>query len=184
MSNPGFARLDQLRDVESLNHYATAVARGEDPAEVIRALAYKGRDNARVPMSWDASPGAGFTTGTPWLDLHPLSSSVNAAVQVDDPDSVFAHYRRLIALRHAEPCVAHGRFRMLLADHEQLYCFERTLGDTRLLVAANLSSAAGVVPDLSELAAWSSAAISSRPFPAPVPPPPTRSLLGNPGSSA
>jgi oligo-1,6-glucosidase len=73
MSNPGFTRLDQLRDVESLNHYATAVARGENPADVMRALAYKGRDNARVPLPWDASPGAGFTTGTPWLDLHPRS---------------------------------------------------------------------------------------------------------------
>jgi oligo-1,6-glucosidase len=86
-----------------------------------------------------------------------MSGSVNAAAQVDDPDSVFSHYRRIIALRHAEPCVAHGTFRMLLADHEQLYCFERSFGDTRLLVVANLSSAADVVPDLSELAAWSSA---------------------------
>ena len=171
MSNPGFTRIDQLRDVESVNHYTTAVARGEDPADVIRALSYKGRDNARVPMSWDASPGAGFTTGRPWLDLHPLSGSVNAAAQVDDPDSVFSHYRRLVALRHAEPCVAHGTFRMLLADHEQLYCFERILGDTRLLVVANLSSAADVVPDLSELAAWSAAEtlIASVPGSSPAP---------------
>ena len=171
MSNPGFTRLEQLRDVESLNHYATAVARGEAPADVIRALAYKGRDNARVPMSWDASPSAGFTTGTPWLDLHPLSGTVNAAAQVDDPDSVFTHYRRLIALRHAEPCVAHGTFRMLLAEHEQLYCFERSFGDTRLLVEANLSSAADVVPDLFELAAWTSAEslIASIPGPTPAP---------------
>jgi oligo-1,6-glucosidase len=164
-------RVDQLRDVESLNHYATAVARGEDPAEVMRALAYKGRDNARVPMSWDASPGAGFTTGTPWLDLHPLSGSVNAAAQVADPDSVFSHHRRLIALRHAEPCVAYGTFRMLLADHEQLYCFERFFGDTRLLVEANLSSAADVAPDLSELASWLSAEplIASVPGTSPAP---------------
>jgi oligo-1,6-glucosidase len=76
---------------------------------------------------------------------------------VDDPGSVFSHHRRLIALRHAEPCVARGSFRMLLADHEQLYCFERSLADTRLLVVANLSSAADVVPDLSKLSPWSSA---------------------------
>jgi oligo-1,6-glucosidase len=157
MSNPGFTRLDQFRDVESLNHYAAAVARGEDPVDVIRALAYKGRDNARVPMPWDASPGAGFTSGIPWLDLHPLSGSINAAAQVDAPNSVFSHHRRLIALRHAEPCVVHGTFRMLLAEHEQLYCFERSFGRTRLLVVANLSSAADVIPDLFELAAWSSA---------------------------
>src|SRR5215208_2918144 len=162
---------DQPRCVKSLNRYATAVARGQDPADVIRALAYKGRDNARVPMPWDDSPGAGFTTGTPWLDIHPLSGFVNAAAQVDDPDSVFSHYRRLIALRHADPCVAHGTFRMLLANHEQLYCFERSFDDTRLLVVANLSSAADVVPDLSELAAWSSAEplIASVPGSSPTP---------------
>jgi oligo-1,6-glucosidase len=154
LSNPGFTRLEQLRDVESLNHYATAVARGEDPADVLAALAHKSRDNARVPMPWDASPAGGFTTGRPWLDVHPLASTVNAAAQIDDPHSVFSHYRRLVALRHTEPCVVHGTFRMLLADHEQLYCFERVLGDRRLLVTANLSSSAGVVADLSELAAW------------------------------
>jgi oligo-1,6-glucosidase len=141
---------------------------------VIRALAYRSRDNARVPMSWDASAGAGFTTGTPWLDLHPLSGSVNAAAQVDDPDSVFSHYRRLITLRHAEPCVAHGTFRMLMADHEQLYCFERSFEVTRLLVVANLSSAADLVADLSELGAWSSAELLvgsvPRSFPAPTDP--------------
>ena len=102
---------------------------------------------------------------------HPLAGSVNAAAQVDDPNSVFSHYRRLIALRHVEPCVVHGTFRMLLADHEQLYCFERSFGDTRLLVVANLSSAADVFPDLSELAAWSSAEplIASVPGSCPAP---------------
>ncbi len=157
LPNVGFTSLDQLRDVESLNHYATAIARGESPASVMAALSYKGRDNARVPMPWDSSPGAGFSTGTPWLQLHPLSASVNSAAQVDDPDSVFSHYRRLISLRHDEPCVAHGTFRMLLADHEELYCFEREYAGTRLLVVANLSSVAGVVPDLSELSSWTAA---------------------------
>jgi oligo-1,6-glucosidase len=170
MSNAGFTRLEQLRDVESLNHYAKAVARGEKPAGVMRALAAKGRDNARVPMSWDASPGAGFTTGTPWLETHPMSGTVNAAAQVDDPDSVFSHYRRLIDLRHTDPCVVHGTFRMLLPRHEQLYCFERALGDRRLLVVANLSSVADVVPDLSEVA-WSSAEplVASVPGTSPAP---------------
>jgi glycosidase len=183
-SNAGFTRLEQLRDVESLNHYATAVARGEDPGDVLRVLAYKGRDNARVPMSWDASPGAGFTAGTPWLDLHPLSGSVNAAAQVDDPNSVFSHYRRLIALRHAEPCVAHGTFRMLLAT-------------TSSCTASNAPSATPGCwswPTCRPHLTWSPTyrswprgpprSRSSRPSPAPPPPPPTRSLPGSPGSSA
>jgi len=148
MTNVGFTRLDQLRDVESLNHYADAVEQGDEPAAVLAALRYKSRDNARTPLPWDSSAQAGFTTGTPWIDLHPDATTVNAAAQVDDPDSVFSHYRRLIALRHDEPTVAHGTFEMLLADDEQVYAFVRELDGTLLLVVANLSDSAGVVVDL------------------------------------
>jgi oligo-1,6-glucosidase len=121
------------------------------------SLRHKSRDNARAPMPWDSSETAGFTSGTPWIELHPQHAEVNAAAQVDDPDSVFSHYRRLIALRHEEPCVAHGSFRMLLADDQQVYAFERRHAGTRLLVVANLSSTADVVPDLAEVTPWAAA---------------------------
>jgi oligo-1,6-glucosidase len=150
LPNVGFTRIDQMRDIESLNHYATAVASGQDPAAVMAALSAKGRDNARVPMPWDDSPSGGFTTGTPWIDVHPMVSTVNAAAQVDDPDSVFAHFQRLIALRHDEPTVAHGTFRMLLPDDEQVYAFVREHEGDRLLVVANLSDVPDVVADLEE----------------------------------
>jgi oligo-1,6-glucosidase len=171
MSNVGFTRLDQLRDLEALNHHATAVARGDDPDTVMAALRYKGRDNARTPMQWDSSTYAGFTTGTPWIDLHPDAATVNAAAQVDDPDSVFSHYRRLIALRHDEPTVAHGSFRMLLPDDEQVYAFVRELDHTRLLVVANLSDASGVVADLSSAGDWASAEVLVASVPGSTPSP-------------
>ena len=97
-------------------------------------------------MQWDASPHAGFTTGDPWIPVNPNHAEINAAAQVDDPDSVFNHYRRLIELRHAEPVVAHGDFTMLVPDHEQLYAFTRALDGTTLTVVANLSSKDGLVP--------------------------------------
>ena len=152
-------------------------------------LRAKSRDNARTPMQWDASPTAGFTEGVPWLDLHPDAASVNAAAQVDDPDSVFAHFRRLIALRHAEPAVAHGSFRMLLPDDKQVYAFVRELDATRLLVVANLSDTAGVVPDLTEAGSLAGAeplvlSLAASAASAPAPARPTRSPPGSRGSSA
>ncbi len=90
-------------------------------------------------MQWSAEPGAGFTAGTPWIGVNPNHDEVNAAAQVDDPGSVFAHYRRLIALRHTDPVVVHGDFRMLLPDDPAIYAFTRSLGDQQLLVVANLS---------------------------------------------
>jgi oligo-1,6-glucosidase len=139
MRNMPFASIDDFRDIESLNHYAHAVARGEDPEHVLAALRVMSRDNARTPVQWDASPHAGFTTGLPWIAVNPDYPQVNAAAQVDDPGSVFAHYRRLIALRHAEPAVAHGDFTMLLPDDDAVYAFTRRHEDVELLVLGNFT---------------------------------------------
>ena len=141
MTNFPFRTIDEYQDVESLNHHRLALAAGQGEAEVLRALAAKGRDNARTPVQWDDSPHAGFTTGRPWLAVNPNHVEINAASQVDDPGSVFSHYRRLIALRKSDPTVVHGRFELLAPDHEQLWAFTRTLGEDRLLVLANCSSA-------------------------------------------
>jgi oligo-1,6-glucosidase len=97
------------------------------------------RDNARTPVQWDDSPSAGFTTGTPWLAVNPDHVEWNAARQRNDPQSVLAHYRRLIALRHDEPAVALGDFAMLLPEHPEVYAFTRSLDDEVLLVVCNLS---------------------------------------------
>jgi oligo-1,6-glucosidase len=147
MPNAPWASVDDFRDLESVNHHADALAAGQDPAAALAGLRAMSRDNARTPVQWDTSANAGFTTGTPWLPVHPDAGRVNAAVQRDDPDSVLAHYRRLIALRHTEDAVAHGDFTMLLPDDERVYAFRRRHGGVELLVVANLSSA-GAVPVL------------------------------------
>ncbi|MFC5058206.1 alpha-glucosidase [Saccharothrix xinjiangensis] len=140
MTNAPFPSIDDLRDVESLNHYREAVAGGVDPEVVMAGLRAMGRDNARTPVQWDAGPHAGFTTGEPWLPVNPNHTRINAEAQYDDPNSVFHHYRRLVELRHTRPVVALGDFRMLLPDHPHLYCYERALDDARLLVLANLGA--------------------------------------------
>jgi oligo-1,6-glucosidase len=139
MTNAPFAGVHEMRDVESLNHYAGIVAAGGEPESALRGLRAMGRDNARTPVQWDPTPHAGFTTGEPWITVNPNHTWLNARAQYDDPDSVFNHYRRLIELRHSLPVVALGDFRMLLADEPYLYAYERTLDDDRLLVVANLS---------------------------------------------
>lgn len=102
MTNALFTSIGDFRDIESLNHYAEAVDGGADPARVLAGLRAMGRDNARTPMQWDASPHAGFTSGTPWIPVNPNHTEVNAAAAYDDPASVFHHYHaadRAAALR-------------------------------------------------------------------------------------
>ncbi|MEA2246469.1 MAG: oligo,6-glucosidase [Solirubrobacteraceae bacterium] len=152
MTNAPFAGIDDFRDIESLNHYAEAIALGEDPDDVLAAMRRIGRDNARTPMQWDASPNAGFTTGTPWIGVNPNYTEINAAAAADDPDSVFHHYRRLIELRHTEPAVAHGDFTMRMPDDERVYAFTRRLGDVELFVLGNFSGELAPVPEAVEWA--------------------------------
>src|SRR5919202_2730700 len=125
MTNPPFASIEDFRDIESVNHYAEAVAAGARPEDVLTSLRAMSRDNARTPMQWDDSQHAGFTTGTPWLAVNPNYVEVNAKAALADPDSVLHHYRRLIELRHSEPVVAHGDFTILLADDPRVYAYTR-----------------------------------------------------------
>ena len=139
MTNARFDRIDAFRDIESLNHHAEAVERGDAEDTVLAGLRTMGRDNARTPMQWDASEHAGFTSGEPWIPVNPNFPEINAEAALADPDSVFHHYRRLIELRHDEPVVAHGDFTMLLPDDERVYAFTRRLGDAELLVLGNFT---------------------------------------------
>ena len=152
MTNAPFASVEDFRDIESVNHYADAVALGADPEEALATLRPTTRDNARTPVQWDASPHAGFTTGEPWLAVNPNHVEVNAAAQREDPHSVLAHYRRLIALRHTEPVVAHGDFTMLLPAHPGVYAFTRRHEDVELLVLGNFSGEPVTVPGVEEWA--------------------------------
>jgi oligo-1,6-glucosidase len=155
MTNAPFARIEDFRDIESLNHYAAAVAGGAEPEKVLASLRTMGRDNARTPMQWDATSHAGFTSGTPWIAVNPNHVEINADAAQAAEGSVFHHYRRLIALRHEEPVVADGDFTMLLAQDPVVYAFTRRLADVELLVLGNFSSqpAPADVPSAAEWAA-------------------------------
>jgi oligo-1,6-glucosidase len=140
MTNVPFAGIESFRDIESLNYFDDQTVRlGADAAVVVAALRRSGRDNARTPMQWTGERGAGFSRSTPWIPLNPNHTWLNAASQIDDPMSVFAYYRDLIALRHAQPIVVLGDFALLEVAAETVYAFTRGLGDQRLDVFANLS---------------------------------------------
>ena len=141
MTNAPFTSVGDYRDIEAVNFHAEAVRRGDvDLPALVAAMGRMSRDHARTPMQWDASPSAGFTTGTPWIAINPNHVDINAAAQVGDPDSVFEHHRRLIELRHTDPVVTDGDFELLLPDHDTVWAFLRRSHDAELLVVANLSS--------------------------------------------
>ena len=146
MTNTYFSSIEQYRDIESINYHTAALSLGMEVDAVLNSLSLRSRDNARTPMQWDDRSHAGFTDGIPWLPVNPNYVTVNAATQLDDPDSVFHHFRKLIKLRHDHPVVVHGRFALLLPDHEQIWVLTRTLDDQVLMMIANCSSDPASVP--------------------------------------
>ncbi|MCA0989158.1 glycoside hydrolase family 13 protein [Guptibacillus algicola] len=161
MTNVYFDRIEDYEDIETLNMYNEEVKeKGKDHAEILEAIHKKGRDNARTPMQWSDEKHAGFTTGTPWLNVNPNYTEVNAKKALRDKNSVFYFYKELIRLRKEYDIIVHGDYKLLLEDDEQLYVYKRKYSDQTLVVAANFSSD-NVILELDELLQGGSLLISN-----------------------
>ena len=137
MTNPGYQRIDDYQDVESRNIFAIKQAEGMSEAEILAILGAKSRDNSRTPMQWSAAPNAGFTSGTPWLKPAANYPEINAEAALADQNSVFWHYRDLIALRKAHPIFTQGDYQELLTGHPQIWAYARRANGQTLLVVSN-----------------------------------------------
>lgn len=88
MGNVAFDSLEDYRDVKVENELKEIRSRGGDLSKFLKTVHRQGRDNARTPMQWDASVHAEFTSGIPWINLHPDFECINVAMQENDPDSI------------------------------------------------------------------------------------------------
>ncbi|WP_123042023.1 glycoside hydrolase family 13 protein [Cohnella candidum] len=145
MTNVRFDSIEDYNDVAIRNLYRIESENGKSHEEIMKGIWSHGRDNSRTPMQWNDGPNAGFTEGKPWLKTNPNYRAINVAQDIDDPDSIYHHYRRLIRLRKQLAVAVYGTYDLLLPEHESVYAYTRTLGDDLLLVAVNLSEAAATV---------------------------------------
>ena len=140
MTNCPFNTLDNFRDLESINAFHELTEQGKMTEEdMMAAIGYKGRDNARTPMQWDDSTYAGFSTANPWIMVNPNYTKINAKDQVNREDSVFKYYQKLIKLRHESELIVYGTYDLILDDDKDIYAYIRTLGDEKLIVYCNFS---------------------------------------------
>ncbi|MCG5102526.1 alpha,alpha-phosphotrehalase [Oceanobacillus alkalisoli] len=137
MTNPNFSTIEEYRDVESLNAYKNLQKEGKTEEEIIGILQKKSRDNGRTPMQWSAKDQAGFTTGTPWIDVAANYPEINTENALEDPDSIFYHYQQLIALRKKYDCITNGDYQLLLEEDPQIFAFTRNWNGERILVVNN-----------------------------------------------
>ena len=131
--------IEEYRDLETRNLYRDRVSRGYPEEEVLASIHARSRDNARTPMQWTEEDTAGFTTGTPWIPVNPNYRKINARRAVEDPDSVFHYYQKLISLRKTYPVFRDGSFTLLLRSDEKIFAYTRDTEKEHLLVVCNFS---------------------------------------------
>ncbi|MFA0567441.1 alpha,alpha-phosphotrehalase [Vibrio gallaecicus] len=137
MTNPGYTDIEQYRDVESTNMYQLMVEeQGVSHPDMMDILAQKSRDNSRTPMQWNSAMNAGFSEGKPWLDVAKNYVDINAEKALQDKDSVFYFYKRLIELRKEVAVITQGDYTDLLPEHERVFAYQRKT-ETQTLVSIN-----------------------------------------------
>ncbi|AOM82519.1 glycoside hydrolase family 13 protein [Salisediminibacterium beveridgei] len=137
MTNVQFDSIEDYQDIETLNMYREKRAEGVPQEELMHKIHVKGRDNARTPVQWNDSSHAGFTGGTPWIQVNPNYQEVNAEAAVAEPQSIFHYYRKLIDLRHKHESIVYGSFDSLYNDHEEIVAYQREYQGEVLLVFLN-----------------------------------------------
>lgn len=137
--DPKWQDMTEFRDVESLNMYKLLQEQGKSAEEAAHIVKVRSRDNSRLPMLWDDSENAGFTSGTPWIKVDERYKHINAQLQVDDPNSVYHHYRRLIQLRKELRIFTDGLYSRLDEGHPEVYAYSRSNTEEMLVVVSNFS---------------------------------------------
>jgi len=138
MNNIKFDRIEDYRDIETLNVYKKIQQEGGDLKAFIESQKNGGaRDNGRTPFQWDATAQAGFTTGTPWLKVNPNYVTLNEAAQDKDPNSVLNYFRNIVKLRKSEPVLIYGKYTLLDKENPDVYAYIRELNGKKLLILLN-----------------------------------------------
>lgn len=141
LTNTAINAIEEADDIESHNMYRERLAAGYTEAEILHAINAKGRDNARRPIPWNDSKNGGFTDGSPWLTLNPRYDVINVENALQDPNSLFYHYQKLVQLRKENELIVWGSYQELLPEHPEIYAYLRTNKQETWLILANFYEA-------------------------------------------
>ncbi|MBL7741101.1 MAG: alpha-glucosidase [Chitinophagaceae bacterium] len=139
MTNIGFDKIEDYRDVPTLNEYQYQKKTGGNMQEFMEKIKNSCRDNGRTPFQWDTTAHAGFTSGTPWIRVNPNYTSLNAAAQEKDPESVLNYFRKLVKLRKENPVLVYGKYTLLDKSNPKVYAYTRELNGEKWMLLLNFS---------------------------------------------
>ncbi|WP_423190161.1 glycoside hydrolase family 13 protein [Alkalibacterium sp. f15] len=138
MTNVQFDSIEDYDDVGMKNMYAIETENGKSHEEIMAYIWKNGRDNSRTPMQWSNEPEAGFTTGTPWLGVNPNYPDINVEQSLNDPDSIYYHYKKMIQMRQTTPTLMYGRYELIAKEHDHVYAYMRSYDNVKYAIMVNL----------------------------------------------
>ncbi|CAF1235765.1 unnamed protein product [Adineta steineri] len=153
MTNVRFSSLADYRDIETTNFQSDATQSGLTLEEIMASIYAKSRDNARTPMQWSANlPHAGFTNGvvdvTPWINVNSNYTDINVEQALNDPQSLFYFYQKLIQLRRAMPIIVHGKYEILHEENTHVFMYKRYDDNGQeIIIACNFSQQPIIIDD-------------------------------------
>lgn len=140
MTNIRFDKIEDYRDVQTLNEYQFQKSQGADINDFIKRKAFESRDNGRTPFQWDTTANAGFSTGTPWIKVNPNYTIINATIQENEANSPLNYFRKMIKLRKENEALIYGKYTLLDNDNADVFTYTRELNGKKLLVLLNFKN--------------------------------------------
>ena len=137
MTNVQFEDISEYKDIEIINMFKEKSAEGVSKKSLMKSIYAKGRDNARTPIQWNSSKNAGFTYGEPWIKVNPNYKEINVENALEDKNSIFYYYQKLIKLRNQHEIIVYGDINLLCSEDENIFAYIRNLGSERLIVVLN-----------------------------------------------
>lgn len=137
MINYPVETIEEVDDIESINMYNVRLSQGYAKEDILDSINAKGRDNARTPMQWNDSKNAGFTSNKPWLHINPNYPEINVEKALEEKDSLFYTYKKLIQLRHEHPIVVWGTYNLVDTEDENIFAYCRVLDEQKWLIITN-----------------------------------------------
>ncbi|TYR79982.1 alpha-glucosidase [Priestia megaterium] len=139
MTNVKFDSIEDYNDVGMVNYYRIQREKGRPHEEIMKVIWETGRDNSRTPMQWNVEKNAGFSTGTPWMKVNPNYVDINVEQQINDEQSIFHFYKKLVAVRKQHEVLIYGSYDLLLKEDPAIYAYTRTLENQTAVVICNMS---------------------------------------------